>query len=129
MPEFFNIVSRGECLDLFLSTIKRQCVGNTEVTSYTTKLEELLASYTDDQGNVEWDSVYQSEDFRTLLNQLFTVSFSHMKTGQFPVPALNNGMDDKHNPERINRVLKHMLAVWQLQQQLLIAEDSKRQAG
>lgn len=122
-PNFFYIVPRGECLDLFLSMIKEQCVGYAEVTTYTERLEAILAPYTD-QENVDWDSVYQSADFVSLLHLLFTVIFSRMKTGEFPMPALNNGMDIKHNPERINRVLKHMLAVWQLQlQQVSITED------
>ena len=116
VPEFFNIVPRGECLDLFLVMIKKQCIGKTEVITFTAKLEKLLSRYTD-QGNVDWNSVYMSPEFVTLLYQLFTIIFSHMKPGQYPIPALNNGMDVKHNPERINRVLKHMLAEWQLQQQ------------
>jgi hypothetical protein len=44
-----------------------------------------------------------------------------MKPGEYPVPALNNGMAAKHSPERISLPLKHMLAVWQLQQ----AEEEK----
>lgn len=117
-PEFFNIVPRGECLDLFLKMIKRQCIGNDEVAVYTAKLEMLLDKYSND-GDVDWDRVYISGEFSSYLFSLFTVIFSHMKSGEYPVPALNNGMADKHSPERINLVLKHMLTIWEVQQKEL----------
>ncbi|NRA83834.1 MAG: hypothetical protein HRU22_08725 [Gammaproteobacteria bacterium] len=124
-PEFFNIVPRGEFLDLFLTMIKRQCIGNDEVAVYTAKLEMLLDKY-NNEGDVDWDRVYISGEFSSYLFSLFTVIFSHMKSGEYPVPALNNGMADKHSPERINLVLKHMLTIWEVQQQELILRLSNR---
>jgi len=115
-PEFFNIVPRGECLDLFLQMIKRQCIGDSEVDSYTERLETILQPYTS-QGQVSWERVYTDGDFATFLFDLFGVIFNHMKSGEYPVPALNNSLAAKHSPQRINKLLKHMLAVWQLQQE------------
>ena len=114
-PDFFTIVPRGECLDLFLQLIKCQCIGDDEVLVYSQKLEVLLEFYTDD-GEVDWERVYVSSEFSSYRTGLFTIIFSHMKTGKFPVPALNNGMSAKHNPERINLLLKHMMTIWELQQ-------------
>ncbi|NRA54324.1 MAG: hypothetical protein HRU23_09295 [Gammaproteobacteria bacterium] len=115
-PDFFNIVPRGECLDLFLQMIKRQCIGQSEVTIYTQRLESILRPYTE-QGRVSWEQVYLDGDFATFLFDLFGLIFTHMKAGEYPVPALNNSLAAKHSPQRINNLLKHMLAVWQLQQQ------------
>ena len=112
--EFFKIVPRGECLVLFITMVKEQCIGNVEIEVYTRILESILQRYCDDNG-VDWQRVYHCEEFSTYIFGLFTLIFSHMKSGNLPMPELNSSMSLEHNPHRINTVLKDMLVLWQSQ--------------
>ena len=105
--EFFNLVPRGECLDLFLQLVKEYCMGDIEIQAYTAKIEPLTQQYTTPSG-IDWDSLYQSEAFKGYLSGLLKLILTHLKEDKKPIPALENRIPTHFQPYKINSFLNQV---------------------
>lgn len=105
--EFFNIVPRGECLDLFLQLVKEYCMGDAEIQEYTSKIAPLTQQHTQ-QGLIDWDALYQSEPFKSYLSGLLNLILTHLREDHKPIPALENKMPVHFQPNRINLFLNQI---------------------
>jgi len=105
--EFFNLVPRGECLDLFLQLVKEYCMGDIEIQGYTAKIEPLTQQY-NKVGVIDWDSLYQSEAFKGYLSGLLKLILTHLKEDKKPIPALENRIPTHFQPYRINSFLNQV---------------------
>lgn len=113
--EFFNIVPRGECLDLFLQLVKEYCMGDAEIEKHTYKMGPLIELYRTDHV-IHWPELYQSDAFRTYLTGLLNLIISRLRKDQKPIPALENKMPVKYHPYRINSFLNQVCMLWQNEQ-------------
>lgn len=102
--EFFAIVPRGECLDLFLQLVKEYCMGDAEIKSYTYKILPLIDQHKKD-GNINWHKLYRSNDFKKYLSGLLNLILTHLHEDQKPIPALENKIPHHYQPNRINSFL------------------------
>lgn len=109
---FFNIIPRGECLDLFLGLIKDYYLGANEVHNFEVKIEKLTKDHTVN-GKICWLHIYNSDEYKACMNSLFLLIFSRIKQGATPIPALNFQMDKKYSPKRINSFLNSIHNLWQ----------------
>jgi len=109
----FDAIPRGECLDIFLSLVKAHCIGDKQLSSFDQKLTLLTKQYTDDD-EINWQSVYASEQYQHYMDSFFNLVFQRINDSETPIPALNNKLNEKHQPERINKLLKYMSKLWQL---------------
>jgi len=113
--EFFSIVPRGECLDLFLQLVKEYCMGDAEIEKHTQKIGPMIA--TNHQGNkIDWEAIYVSEEFKVYLDGLLKLILSRLRKDQKPIPALENKMPLKYQPYRINSFLNQICLMWEKQQ-------------
>jgi len=111
---FFDAIPRGECLDIFLALIKSHCIGDNQLEKFNRKLTLLTKDYSEGD-EINWQDVYQSDEYQHYMDSFFTLVFERINDGETPIPALNNKLDEKHQPERINKILKYMSKVWQLE--------------
>ena len=113
--EFFNIVPRGECLDLFLQLVKEYCMGDAEIEIHTQKIEPMIQRH--HKGNIiNWEGIYASDEFEVYLDGLFTLILSRLRKDQKPIPALENKMPIKYQPYRINSFLNQICLMWEKKQ-------------
>jgi len=113
--EFFHIVPRGECLDLFLQLVKEYCMGDAEIEKHTRKIEPMIQLH--QEGNlINWEGVYASDEFEVYLDSLFTLILSRLRKDQKPIPALENKMPIKYQPYRINSFLNQICLMWEKKQ-------------
>lgn len=109
---FFNVVSRGEALDTFLRIVRDQCIGEVQALDLTTSIELIIKHHFNDEGHVDWKTVYGLSEFHTFAEQMTDVLFQNMLAGDRPVPAIENSMPARFNPRRINSMLKLMYRIW-----------------
>ncbi|PKF61415.1 hypothetical protein CW745_08745 [Psychromonas sp. psych-6C06] len=113
--EFFSIVPRGECLDLFLQLVKEYCMGDAEIEKHTHQIEPIIERYKDAE-IINWEAIYASDDFKVYLDGLLTLILSRLRKDQKPIPALENKMPLKYQPYRINSFLNQVCLMWEKQQ-------------
>lgn len=116
LGNFFNAIPRGECLDLFLQLIKEHCIGDQEILIFERKMMLLTDRYTIND-KIDWDNVYQSNEYEQQMNSFFSLFFKRIKDNEIAIPALNNKLSSKYNPQRINKLLKYMSKVWEINHQ------------
>jgi len=116
LGNFFNAIPRGECLDLFLQIIKEHCIGEQDRLIFERKIMLLADKYTIND-KIDWDNLYQSNEYEQQMNSFFSLFFKRIKGNEIAIPALNNKLNNKYNPQRINKLLKYMLKVWEIKQQ------------
>tara|TARA_R110001583_G_scaffold7720_10_gene37982 strand:- start:5973 stop:6620 length:648 start_codon:yes stop_codon:yes gene_type:complete len=113
--EFFSIVPRGECLDLFLQLVKEYCMGDAEIEKHTQQIEPMIKENSD--GNViDWQAIYESDAFKVYLDGLLKLILSRLRKDQKPIPALENKMPPKYRPYRINSFLNQVCLMWEKKQ-------------
>ena len=105
--EFFNIVPRGECLDLFLQLVKEYCMGDSEIERYTYKIEPMIELYSTEHV-IQWNNLYQSQEFKMYLSGLLNLILTHLRNDHKPIPALENKMPIQYQPYRINSFLNRI---------------------
>ena len=105
--EFFTLVPRGECLDLFLQLVKEYCMGDTEIQRYTYQLEQLIEGVSNEY-IINWDKLYQSDEFKRYLSALLSLILKHLRDDRAPIPALENKMPTHFQPYRINSFLNQI---------------------
>lgn len=113
---FFNIVPRGECLDLFLQLVKEYCMGDEEIEIHTKKIEPMIERHHNGD-SIDWEGIYASEEFKLYFDGLFRLILSRLRKDQKPIPALENKMPLKYRPYRINSFLNQVCLMWEKQQQ------------
>tara|TARA_R110001583_G_scaffold30218_3_gene104745 strand:- start:146 stop:814 length:669 start_codon:yes stop_codon:yes gene_type:complete len=104
---FFTLVPRGECLDLFLQLVKEYCMGDTEIGRYTYEIETLIQIYSTEY-IINWDKLYQSDEFKSYLSELLALILTHLREDKKPIPALENKMPIHFQPYRINSFLNQI---------------------
>lgn len=109
--ELFDIIPRGNCLNLFLSLIKEHCMGKEQIKRFSQDIDLLTLSFSDEAG-INWDELYTSEEYESCMTEVFSIIFRHFVQRDVPIPALNLKLDNKHQAERINRLLRHMSKLW-----------------
>ncbi|MCG6199714.1 hypothetical protein [Psychromonas antarctica] len=105
--EFFSIVPRGECLDLFLQLVKEYCMGDEEIERHTYKMGPLIEAYRNDT-IINWYELYKSEQFKDYLTGLLTLILTHLREDPKPIPALENKIPIRYQPYRINSFLNQI---------------------
>jgi len=110
--EFFHLVPRGECLDLFLQLVKEYCMGDSEIERYTKKIEPMTSKHFNGE-NIDWATIYKSENFKVYLDGLLKLILSRMRKDQKPIPALENKIPLKYRPYRINSFLNKVCMMWE----------------
>lgn len=110
--EFFNIVPRGECLDLFLQLVKEYCMGDAEIEKHTYQMGPIIELYRTEEV-IHWLELYESDEFKTYLAGLFDLILSRLRKDQKPIPALENKIPVKYQPYRINSFLNQACTLWQ----------------
>ncbi|ABZ76230.1 hypothetical protein Shal_1664 [Shewanella halifaxensis HAW-EB4] len=109
--ELFDVIPRGECLDLFLSLIKEHCMGTEQIRKYTQDID-LLALRFSEQTGIQWEQLYASDEYEACMSGLFSIIFHHLIDRSVPIPALNTKLNDKYQAEKINKLLRHMSKLW-----------------
>ena len=112
--EFFTIVPRGECLDLFLQLVKEYCMGDAEIDKHTQKMGPMIELYRTDNV-IHWSALYESDAFKSYLTGLLNLILTRLHKDQKPIPALENKMPIKYQPYRINAFLNQVCMLWQNQ--------------
>ncbi|WP_413700726.1 hypothetical protein ACLKMH_02405 [Psychromonas sp. KJ10-10] len=110
--EFFSIVPRGECLDLFLQLVKEYCMGDDEIEKYTQQIEPMIKENTE-ANVIDWQAIYDSEAFKGYLDGLLKLILSRLRKDHKPIPALENKMPPKYRPYRINSFLNQVCLMWE----------------
>lgn len=105
--DFFKIVPRGECLDLFLQLVKKYCMGDDEIAKYTFKLGPMIEQYRSET-MINWQDLYKSPEFKVYLTGLLNLILLHLREDQKPIPALENKIPVKYHPYRINSFLNQI---------------------
>lgn len=105
--EFFKIVPRGECLDLFLQLVKEYCMGDDEIERYTFKMGPMIELYRSDN-IIHWQKLYKSPEFKVYLTGLLNLILLHLRNDHKPIPALENKIPVKYHPYRINSFLNQI---------------------
>lgn len=113
--EFFNLVPRGECLDLFLQLVKEYCMGDAEIEKHTYKIAPIIDVYRADN-IILWPELYESDEFKIYLEQMLELILSRLRTDKKPIPALENKIPIKYQPYRINEFLKQVCYFWKHEQ-------------
>lgn len=111
--EFFTLVPRGECLDLFLQLVKEYCMGDAEIERYTYKTELLIQGYSKEYV-INWDKLYKSNEFKSYLSALLALILTHLREDQKPIPALENKIPIHFQPYRINSFLNQICKLKQM---------------
>lgn len=109
---FFNIVPRGECLDLFLQLVKEYCMGDEEIEIHTQKIEPMIQRHYNGD-TIDWEGIYTSDEFEAYFEGLFTLILSRLRKDQKPIPALENKIPHKYRPYRINSFLNQVCLMWE----------------
>jgi hypothetical protein len=110
--EFFSIVPRGECLDLFLQLVKEYCMGDAEIEKHTQQIGPMIRE-NHDGAVIDWASIYESEEFKHYLDGLLKLILSRLRKDQRPIPALENKIPLKYQPYRINSFLNQICLMWE----------------
>lgn len=110
--EFFNLVPRGECLDLFLQLVKEYCMGDAEIEKHTYKMGPIIENYRHDN-IILWSELYECEQFKTYLEQMLDLILSRLRKDTKPIPALENKIPIKYQPYRINAFLNQVALLWE----------------
>ena len=105
--EFFALVPRGECLDLFLKLVKENCMGDAEIEHYTYEIEPLIGNHCN-ESKIDWDALYKSDDFKNYLTRLLNLILAHLREDPKPIPALENKIPIRYHPYRINSFLNEI---------------------
>jgi len=105
--EFFTLVPRGECLDLFLKLVKEYCMGDAEIEHYTHKIEPIIGKYCSDS-KIDWNTLYESNEFKHYLSGLLNLILAHLREDPKPIPALENKIPIHYHPYRINSFLNEI---------------------
>ena len=105
--EFFALVPRGECLDMFLQLVKEYCMGDAEIERYTYKIEPLIDAHRS-ISSIDWNKLYQSKEFKDYLSGLLNLILTHLHKDQKPIPALENKIPLRYQPYRINSFLNQI---------------------
>ncbi len=105
--EFFNLVPRGECLELFLQLVKEYCMGDAEIQLQTDRITPLLNNYRHGL-QINWSEVYQSEDFKSYLKELLGLILTHLRDDPKPIPALENRIPVRYQPYPISSFLNQV---------------------
>jgi len=113
--EFFSLVPRGECLDLFLQLVKEYCMGDAEIEKNTVQIGPMIASHHEGH-TIDWEGIYASEEFKVYLDGLLKLILSRLRKDQKPIPALENKMPLKYQPYRINSFLNQVCLMWEKEQ-------------
>jgi len=113
--EFFSLVPRGECLDLFLQLVKEYCMGDSEIEKYTRKIEPMTSLHHDGK-HIDWEEIYVSDSFKEYLDGLLQLILTRMRKDQKPIPALENKIPLKYQPYRINSFLNQVCLMWEKNQ-------------
>ncbi|WP_022940374.1 hypothetical protein [Psychromonas hadalis] len=113
--EFFSIVPRGECLDLFLQLVKEYCMGDAEIEKHTQQIEPMIEENCNDN-TIDWEAIYASANFKVYLEGLLKLILSRLRKDQKPIPALENKMPLKYQPYRINSFLNQVCLMWEKKQ-------------
>ena len=113
--EFFSIVPRGECLDLFLQLVKEYCMGDDEIEKYTQQIEPMIKENTE-ANIINWQAIYDSDAFKAYLDGLLKLILSRLRKDNKPIPALENKMPPKYRPYRINSFLNQVCLMWEKKQ-------------
>jgi len=109
--EFFTLVPRGECLDLFLQLVKEYCMGDSEIEKYTRKIEPMTSLHrVGDQ--IDWEKVYASDSFKAYIEGLLQLILTRMRKDKKPIPALENKIPLKYQPYKINSFLNQVCVMW-----------------
>lgn len=111
---FFNIVPRGECLDLFLQLVKEYCMGDEEIEIHTQKIEPMIHHHYNGE-MIDWQGIYASDEFKVYFDDLFHLILSRLRKDQKPIPALENKIPHKYRPYRINSFLNQICLMWEQQ--------------
>jgi len=112
--EFFSLVPRGECLDLFLQLVKEYCMGDAEIEKHTQKIGPMIRKNLEGSF-INWDAIYESEEFKVYLDSLLKLILSRLRKDQRPIPALENKIPLKYQPYRINSFLSQICTMWEKQ--------------
>lgn len=112
--DLFDVIPRGECLDLFLSLIKDHCMGNEQIKRFSQEIEILTIRFAGEEG-INWLDLYASEEYEVCMTELFSIVFHHLQDRKIPIPALNTKLNGKYHPERINKLLRYMSKLWLIQ--------------
>lgn len=102
--EFYTIVPRGECLDIFLKLIKDNCMGDSETKHYTYQIGSIIEVHKINN-QIYWDALYQCAEFKNYLTELLNLILTHLRETQKPIPALENKIPIHYQPHRINAFL------------------------
>jgi len=105
--EFFNLVPRGECLDIFLQLVKEYCMGDVEIKRYTEKMKPLILTYQTEK-TIDWNNLYKSDQFKAHITGMFHLILKHLRDDQKPIPAIENKIPTQYNPYRINFFLNQI---------------------
>jgi len=116
MGSLFDAIPRGECLDVFLALIKSHCIGDNQLATLDQKLTLLTQKHSEND-EINWQNVYASDEYQHYMDAFFTLIFKRINDSETPIPALNNQLNEKHQPERINKLLKYMSKLWHLKEQ------------
>lgn len=117
--EFFNLVPRGECLNLFLQLVKEHCMGDTEIRGYTDKIQPLTHRHSE-EGMINWAALYESEQFKHYLSGLLNLILKNLREDHKPIPALENRIPMYFQPYRINSFLNQVCKLKQTGQLNLV---------
>ncbi|ABV86921.1 hypothetical protein [Shewanella pealeana] len=109
--DLFDVIPRGECLDLFLDLIKEHCMGTEQIKKFSQDIELLTLIFSTKAG-IEWDRLYASNEYEICMTELFSTIFHRLTDRSVPIPALNTKLNDKYQAERINKLLRHMSKLW-----------------
>ncbi|GIU35843.1 hypothetical protein L2719_11880 [Shewanella schlegeliana] len=109
--ESFDVIPRGECLDLFLSLLKEHCMGTEQIKKYSQDIDLLALSFSE-QTRIHWERLYASDEYEACMSELFSTIFHHLIDRSVPSPTLNTKLNDKYQAEKNNKLLRHMSKLW-----------------
>lgn len=109
--DIFDVIPRGKCLDLFLSLIKEHCMGAEQIKLFSQKVDVLTQSFANEKG-IDWQRLYASQEYKACMTEVFSIIFRHFVDRPVPIPALTLKLDNKHQAQRINKLLSYMGKLW-----------------
>ena len=109
--ELFDVIPRGKCLNLFLSLIKEHCMGTVQIKRISQDIDLLTQKFFDGTG-INWENLYASQEYESCMTEVFLIIFRHFVDRETPIPALNLKLDNRHQADNINRLLRHMSKLW-----------------
>lgn len=125
VPDFFDTVPRGECLDTFLRVVRNHCVGNNQEQALASEIELIISKHHDGIGHVPWGDIYGLEEFHDYADRLTNILFINMLSGERPVPAIENALPAKFDSKKINNMVRLMYRIWEKDRNELIMKERK----